>query len=100
MLWTYLGATLILLVIARLASGLVVRLLQYRADARRQGPPLPVHGLSLPLAQHDPPHRAAADALDAGEQLRLPCPAAAAVVAHLRKDGRGSACWAARSAPR
>ena len=41
------------------------------------------------LAQHDPPHRPAADALDAGEQLRLrlPCPAAAAVVTHLRDDG-------------
>jgi hypothetical protein len=31
--------------------------------------------------QHDPAHRLAADARDAGEQLRLPCPAAAAVVA-------------------
>ena len=36
MLWTYLGAALILLVIARLALGLGVRLLQARADARRQ----------------------------------------------------------------
>ena len=37
-------------------------------------------------SQHDPAHRPAADALDAGEQLRLPCPAAAAVVAHLVED--------------
>ena len=36
----------------------------------------------LPLPQHDPPHQPAADALDAGEQFRLPCPPAAAVVAH------------------
>jgi len=36
MLWTYLGATLILLVIIRLAFGLVVRVLQARANARRQ----------------------------------------------------------------
>ena len=32
--------------------------------------------------QRDPPHRPAAGALDAGEQLHLPCPAAAAVVTH------------------
>ena len=32
--------------------------------------------------QHDPPHRPAADALDAGEQLHLPRAAAAAVVPH------------------
>src|SRR6478736_744162 len=36
MLWTYLGATLILLVIGRLAAGLAVRLLQARANTRRQ----------------------------------------------------------------
>jgi len=36
MLWTYLGATLILLVIGRLAFGLAVRLLQARANTRRQ----------------------------------------------------------------
>jgi ferredoxin-NADP reductase len=36
MLWTYLGAALILLVIVRLAFGFVVRLLQVRANARRQ----------------------------------------------------------------
>ena len=37
-------------------------------------------------AQHDLPHRAAADTLDAGQQLRLPCPAAAAVVPHSIED--------------
>jgi ferredoxin-NADP reductase len=36
MLWTYLGAALILLVIGRLAFGLGVRIVQARADARRQ----------------------------------------------------------------
>ena len=36
MLWTYLAAALILLVIARLALGVTVRFLQARADARRQ----------------------------------------------------------------
>jgi hypothetical protein len=36
--------------------------------------------------QHDPAHRAAGHALDAGEQFRLPCPAAAAVVAHALED--------------
>ena len=40
-----------------------------------------------PAPQHDPAHRPTADALDAGDQLRLPCPAAAAVVAHALKDG-------------
>lgn len=35
MLWTYLGAALILMVIVRLAFGLVVRILQARANARR-----------------------------------------------------------------
>ena len=36
MLWTYLGAALILLVLARLLLGLVIRFMQVRADARRQ----------------------------------------------------------------
>ena len=34
----------------------------------------------LGVDRHDPPHRPAAGALDAGQQLHLPCPAAAAVV--------------------
>jgi len=42
---------------------------------------------SLPFPQHDPPHRPAADALDTGDQLHLPCPAAAPVVAHPVEDG-------------
>jgi hypothetical protein len=36
--------------------------------------------------QHDAPHWPAAGALDAGQQLHLPCPAAAAVVAHAGDD--------------
>jgi hypothetical protein len=37
---------------------------------------------ALPLPRHDPPHRPAADALDAGDQLRLPSPAIATIVVH------------------
>ena len=36
--------------------------------------------------QHDPSHRPAAGCLDVGEQLRPPCPAAAAVVAHVGEE--------------
>jgi hypothetical protein len=43
--------------------------------------------VALTLAQHDAAHRPTADALDTGQQLRLPCPAATALVAHLREDG-------------
>ena len=46
--------------------------------------PLPEPGSAV--AQHDPAHWPAADALDAGEKLRVPCPAAAAVVTHLGQD--------------
>jgi hypothetical protein len=41
---------------------------------------LPQSDRLLACHQHDPPHRPAADAIDAGEQLGPPCPAAAAVV--------------------
>jgi hypothetical protein len=40
-----------------------------------------------PLPQHNPSHRAAADALDAGEQFRLSRPPAAAVVTYPLEDG-------------
>ena len=46
--------------------------------------PLPEPGSAV--AQHDPAHWPAADALDAGEKLRVPCPAAAAVITHLGQD--------------
>ena len=36
--------------------------------------------------QHDAPYRPAADALDPGQQLHLPCPAAAAIVTHPWND--------------
>jgi hypothetical protein len=43
-------------------------------------------GTVLAADQHDPTHRPTAGALDAGEQLHLPCPAAAAVVPHPVED--------------
>jgi hypothetical protein len=47
----------------------------------------PFCGVRSALPQQDLPHRAAADdALDAAEQLRLPCPAAAAFVTHPVED--------------
>ena len=36
--------------------------------------------------QHDRPHRAAVDAFDAGQQFRLGCQSAAAVVAHTGEE--------------
>ena len=39
----------------------------------RLDPTSPLPEPRLPLAQHDPAHRPAADALNAGEQLHLPC---------------------------
>jgi hypothetical protein len=36
--------------------------------------------------QHNPPRRPAAGAFDAGQQLHLPCPTAAAVMAHAGDD--------------
>jgi hypothetical protein len=42
---------------------------------------------SLPLPQHDPPHRPAACAFDAGDQICLSHSAAASVVAHSIEDG-------------
>ena len=41
---------------------------------------------ALLCPQHDPAHRPAGDAFDAGHQLHLPCPAAAAVVPHPLDD--------------
>jgi hypothetical protein len=38
------------------------------------------------VLQHDPPHRTAAGALEAGQQLRLPRTTAAAVVPHAFDD--------------
>ena len=45
----------------------------------------PTGGLLL-RTQHDIPHRATVDARDAGHQLDLACPAAAAVVAHTGEE--------------
>jgi hypothetical protein len=39
--------------------------------------------------QHDPAHRSAVGVLDAGEQLRLPCPAAATVIMCLWLSSNG-----------
>jgi hypothetical protein len=56
------------------------------ALAAREGvgtrPNKPSIPYALPLPRHDPPHRPAADALDAGDQLRLPSPAIATIVVH------------------
>jgi hypothetical protein len=43
-------------------------------------------GAALPLLQHDPPHRTAAGAIDAGQQLRPARAPAAAVAAHPVED--------------
>jgi hypothetical protein len=58
------------------------------ADARGPAPGGPDNRSSLALfpegrrsgLQHDPPHRPAAHAIDAGQQFRLQCPAAASLV--------------------
>ena len=59
-------------------------------SGRRLGNPQPAAAHLLPelsaVAQRYASHRPAADALDAGEELHLLCPAAAAVVAHLLED--------------
>jgi hypothetical protein len=51
----------------------------------------------LPLDQHDPPHRPAADALDPGEQFCLGSKSAAAVVTG-NERGSGAACCLATGA--
>jgi hypothetical protein len=71
----------------------------YASDAITPSPPHPRNDTLIRLRcrseaaqivsanrQHDPPHRTAAGALDAGQQLRLPRAAAAAVVAHPVED--------------
>ena len=64
---------------------LVRRVLQTWAVAPELSAAAPL-GRSSPLPQHDPSHRAAADALNACDQLSLSCTPAAAVVAHLVED--------------
>ena len=58
------------------------------AESRLREPHSPGRGRPepLPADQHDPPHRPAGDALDAGEQLHPPCPSTAAVVPQLGEE--------------
>jgi hypothetical protein len=46
----------------------------------------PAAHAASPRQQHDAPHRAGRCALDAGQQLGLPCSAATAIVAHPAQD--------------
>jgi hypothetical protein len=46
------------------------------------GQPFPPGFGDLPIAQHDPPHQPAADAIDAGGSSGTGLPATAAIVAH------------------